>query len=131
MINNWIPIAIVSLGIIVYTVGALVYGLIPTAKCEELFEEAFYRATGYRIQETAYDCGMVFYHGQLNWILFAALGIFTVVASVAAGIIITVALRTTRKLKTISAESQAMANQQKKIFTLLIFQVKPLPETWI
>lgn len=114
-----------------YTVGALVYAIIPTAKCEELFEEAFYQATRYRIQETAYDCGMVFYHGQLNWILFAALGSFTVVASVAAGIIITVALRTTRKLKTISAESQAMANQQKKIFTLLIFQVKPLPETWI
>lgn len=123
-IKNWVKIAISSIVITAYVSGALVYGLMPSPKCEELFGEKYYQRTGYSIRETGYNGGIIFYHGQFNWTFLFALGSFTVLIFISAGIIFIAALKTSRRLKTFSSESQAVANQQKRIFTLLIFQAR-------
>lgn len=123
-IRNWIKIFALCIAIITYVMAVIVYALVPSSVCEEVFGEGFFRATGYSMSETAYNGAIVFYRGQFNWILFLALGSFSTLIFFSAAIIFTVALKTTRKLKTISMESQAMANHQRKIFTLLVFQVR-------
>ena len=102
----------------------MTYTLMPTSYSHQLFEQPFYDATGLRTTEVAYMALVFFISGQVNQQLAVTIVLF-VTLGVAGGILmITLSFKIWKGLRNYSGESATLALNQKRIFALLIFQVR-------
>lgn len=121
--QHWKGILLFSVTITASEMAALIYALGPSPVTEAVFQGPFYQAIGFNVDETAYMGAVIFINNRLNWKLFLVLCFFGMLTFIGGVIMVTLAVKIGKTLKTNAGESATLAQHQKKIFTLLIFQV--------
>lgn len=121
--NNWPRIAAISVGVLTVEMGAFAYSSYPSPLYEKLIDKEFVNVTGYSLLSTSYMALLIATETGLNINLLVVLSVF-VSFSLAAGVtMLKLALKIAKTLKGSSATSETVTKHQKRIFSLLLYQV--------
>lgn len=102
---------------------SLVYLSPRSPEHEELMDYEFINATGYSMTETSYWACVVWLKTGLNTKIMIVLSVFATFALTTALTMIKLALRIAKTLKNCPVTSETVTQHQKRIFTLLLYQV--------
>lgn len=96
----------------------------PSTVTHEFFEKPFYNATGLHITEVAYMGAPFFLSGMVNPEVIIMVAMFLLLGIIGGYLMITLSVKIWKGLRNHTGESATLAQNQRRIFALLVFQVK-------
>lgn len=122
-LKNWSKLSFFSIALLIIILISLFYVVHRSALYEEGNNEGFVMATGVNLTETGYMGGIVFTQKGLNVEMLIVLSVIVFLTLVAGLIMLKLALKIAKTLKNRSSVSETITRLQKKVFTLLLYQV--------